>query len=49
MTASTSVDFLDTNILVYAVSRRAEDAAKKTVARHLIQPGGQVISMQVLQ
>jgi predicted nucleic acid-binding protein len=43
------VDFLDTNILVYAVSRRAEDAAKKTVARHLIQPGGQVISMQVLQ
>jgi predicted nucleic acid-binding protein len=43
------VDFLDTNILVYAVSRRAEDAKKKAAARSLIQPAGQAISLQVLQ
>ena len=49
MTISTSVDFLDTNILVYAVSRRAEDAKKMAAARLLIQPVEQVISLQVLQ
>ena len=49
MTISTSVDFLDTNILVYAVSRRAEDAKKKAAARLLIQPVEQAISLQVLQ
>jgi predicted nucleic acid-binding protein len=43
------VDFLDTNILVYAVSRRSEDAKKAAIARALIQPAGQAISMQVLQ
>lgn len=45
----TSVDFLDTNILVYAVSRRTEDAPKTALARSLIQPSGQAISLQVLQ
>jgi predicted nucleic acid-binding protein len=49
VTISTSVDFLDTNILVYAVSRRAEDEKKKAAARSLIQPEGQAISLQVLQ
>ena len=49
MKNSTSVDFLDTNILVYAVSRRAEDADKAAVARSLIQPAGQAVSLQVLQ
>lgn len=43
------MDSLDTNILVYAVSRRAEDAQKTAVARDLIQPSGQAISLQVLQ
>ena len=43
------MDFLDTNILVYAISRRAEDAKKAAVARALIQPTGQAVSLQVLQ
>ena len=43
------MDFLDTNVLVYAVSRRAEDAKKAAAARALIQPEGQAISLQVLQ
>ena len=41
--------FLDTNVLVYAVSRRAEDAPKRALARGIIQPHGQAISLQVLQ
>jgi predicted nucleic acid-binding protein len=43
------VDFLDTNILVYAISRRAEDAKKAAVVRALIQPTAQAVSLQVLQ
>ena len=43
------MDFLDTNILAYAVSRRVEDAKKGAAARALIQPTGQAISLQVLQ
>jgi predicted nucleic acid-binding protein len=43
------VDFLDTNILVYAVSRRADDTSKAGIARALIQSSGQAISLQVLQ
>ncbi|MBL9113382.1 MAG: PIN domain-containing protein [Verrucomicrobiaceae bacterium] len=43
------MDFLDTNVLVYAVSRRADDLAKAEAARRLIQLGGQFISLQVLQ
>ncbi len=43
------MDFLDTNVLVYAASRRAADAAKAAAARAPIQPTGQWISLQVLQ
>ena len=43
------MDFLDTNVLVYAASRRVKDAAKAAAARALIQPAGQWISLQVLQ
>jgi predicted nucleic acid-binding protein len=43
------VEFLDTNILVYAVSRHAADARKSTAARALVKPAGQFISLQVLQ
>jgi len=43
------VAFLDTNVLIYAVSRRSEDAEKSAIARALIQPSGQFISLQVLQ
>ena len=42
-------EFLDTNILVYAVSRLAGDAAKASVARSLIRFADQAISLQVLQ
>lgn len=41
--------FLDTNILVYAVSSSREDAAKKTKALDLIQTADFGISTQVLQ
>jgi len=43
------VEFLDTNILVYAVSRLAADARKSAAARALIKQAGQFISLQVLQ
>lgn len=43
------MEFLDTNVLVYAVSRLAGDARKSAVARALIKPSGQFISLQVLQ
>lgn len=49
MTTFTTVEFLDTNILVYAVSRLSADARKSTAARALIKPDGQFISLQVLQ
>jgi len=38
------VDFLDTNILVYAVRQRAEAAKKAAAARALIQPNVQTVS-----
>jgi len=41
--------FLDTNILVYAVSSSREDAAKKTKALDVIQTADFGISTQVLQ
>jgi predicted nucleic acid-binding protein len=41
--------FLDTNILVYAVSALQEDAAKKSRALDLVQTADFGISMQVLQ
>lgn len=43
------MEFLDTNILVYAASRRREDEQKQLVARALIDPGEFCISLQVLQ
>jgi predicted nucleic acid-binding protein len=43
------VEFLDTNILVYAVSRRQEDTRKSAIARSIIRPSGQTVSLQVLQ
>lgn len=43
------MEFLDTNVLAYAVSRLTADARKSAAARALIKPAGQFISLQVLQ
>ena len=43
------MEFLDTNVLVYAVSHRTADRAKQVIARQLIRFDGQAISLQVLQ
>lgn len=43
------MEFLDTNVLVYAVSRQSADLAKSAVARSLIRYHEQAISVQVLQ
>lgn len=43
------MEFLDTNVLVYAVSRHIADQAKNAVARALICHRDQAISLQVLQ
>jgi predicted nucleic acid-binding protein len=43
------VDFLDTNVLVYAISHRQDDQPKAAVARSLIRFRDQAISLQVLQ
>lgn len=43
------MEFLDTNILIYAVSHRVEDARKSAEARQLLNPAAQAISLQVLQ
>lgn len=45
----TTVEFLDTNVLIYASSRLVADAGKLEVARALIKKSGQFISLQVLQ
>lgn len=44
-----NVEFLDTNVLVYAVSRQTGDSGKSAVARSLIRYQEQAISVQVLQ
>jgi predicted nucleic acid-binding protein len=41
--------FLDTNVLLYAVSRRPEEQEKRARAWALIDAGGLALSMQVLQ
>lgn len=41
--------FVDTNILLYAVSASPEDAAKRRRARALLEEGGLALSVQVLQ
>jgi predicted nucleic acid-binding protein len=43
------VEFLDTNILVYAVSHRLADQAKRDRARSLLRFTAQAVSLQVLQ
>lgn len=43
------MEFLDTNILAYAVSRKIEDRAKAAVARALLCHQERAISVQVLQ
>lgn len=45
------MDFLDTNVLVYAASQQAVDQPKATVARDLLRRGPHefAISLQVLQ
>lgn len=45
------MEFLDTNVLVYAVSDRAADRQKADIARDLLRrgPGEFAISLQVLQ
>ena len=41
--------FVDTNVLIYAVSPAATDAAKRRRAQHLLQDGDLALSVQVLQ
>ena len=41
--------FVDTNVLIYAVSPAAREAEKRRRARELLREGGLVISVQVLQ
>ena len=45
----TNVEFLDTNVLVYAASGFLADAAKTRIARSLTTRTGLAISLQVLQ
>lgn len=41
--------FVDTNVLIYAVSSAPWDAAKQLTARKLLDAGGLALSVQVLQ
>lgn len=41
--------FLDTNILLYSIGTRQEDAGKAEVAQHLLERRDAVLSVQVLQ
>lgn len=41
--------FVDTNILLYAISRDPAEEAKATIANEIIDGGGIVLSVQVLQ
>jgi predicted nucleic acid-binding protein len=43
------VPFVDTNVLLYAVSRASEDRDKAAVARSLLRRRDLVVSVQVLQ
>jgi len=43
------VEFLDTNVLVYAASGIPADAPKSSIARALVSAPGNAISLQVLQ
>lgn len=46
---STTVRFVDTNVLLYAVSRAADEHAKAEVARDLLLRRDLALSVQVLQ
>ncbi len=41
--------FVDTNVLIYAVSPSLEDAGKRRLAQELLRAGGLAASVQVLQ
>jgi predicted nucleic acid-binding protein len=41
--------FLDTNILLYSISRDRKEAAKRTVAQAIVDGGDNALSVQVLQ
>jgi predicted nucleic acid-binding protein len=41
--------FLDTNILLYSISRAPEEAAKRRIAEDLLDVGDNALSVQVLQ
>lgn len=45
----TAVRFVDTNILLYAVSALSEDSAKRGCALALLEDGDLALSMQVIQ
>ncbi len=49
MKNSTNVEFLDTNVLVYAASGIPADAPKSDIARSLVAARGFAVSLQVLQ
>ena len=46
---TTAMRFVDTNVLIYAVSPSPEDAGKRRLAQELLRPGGLAVSVQVLQ
>ena len=48
-TSSTNVRFVDTNVLLYAVSRAPEEREKAAVARALLRARDLALSVQVLQ
>ncbi len=43
------MNFLDTNVLLYAVSTVPEEAAKRETALHLLESSDSALSVQVLQ
>ncbi len=48
-TNGTAVQFADTNVLLYAISTKPEEAAKASIARELLDRTDIAISTQVLQ
>lgn len=49
MTGCTTVRFVDTNVLLYAVSGAPDEQGKAAVARELLRSRDLVVSVQVLQ
>lgn len=48
-TTSTTVQFADTNVLLYAISRDEEESGKAAIASGLLDAGDVALSTQVLQ